>query len=108
MTAQNPPPVIPRPSGSWPPWRRKRVVAPQGWRDEDIKWVPIGELVPILNARTTWAARSMSEAGPTYPALVLKRERTVHDGHRRYFTLLAGGWAEAVPVVHWRERRPGR
>jgi hypothetical protein len=88
---------------NWPPWIRKGAVAPQGRTDDEIEWVPIGEIRPGHSRTQTWS-RQMAASGSSYPALVLTASNLLTDGHHRYYVLIDGGWQGMVPIVR-RKRR---
>lgn len=86
-----------------PPWDGKPVVAPKGWTDAEIEWVPIAEIRPC-EPKSSTRRRRMTEPGPTYPALVLAG-KSILNGHHRYYNLVDGGWQGTVPVVRRRRAR---
>lgn len=93
-----------RPRPDWPPWKKKRVYAPEGWRDDEIEWVPIRDLDPAQSRAYT--RDPMKAPGPAYPALIVsKNGKVIADGHHRYWLLMEGGYRGTVPVV--RQKRAG-
>lgn len=91
-----------------PPWQDKNVVAPPGYPDETVQWIPMDELVPRKSFEDTFKTPMKFDSGNQYVALLVDTNRSgklsIADGHHRYYILQDADFAGLVPVVEQRAR----
>ena len=98
--------------GPMPPWTNKEIIAPVGYSNESIEWVPIDSLVPINTREVTLSTPMRSDTGNGYPAITIgvalaDNKVRIHDGHHRYYILKDGNYEGLVPVVRRQNKLRG-